>query len=320
MSSASFEVRELHWLMDMLQTIDVGLMVIDRDYRVQVWNSFMRNHSGRSATTVVGRNLFELFPDIEADWFRRKADSVFLLKSPAFTNWEQRPYLFRFKNYRPITGSAGFMYQNATLIPLISADGITNHVGVIVYDVTDIAVNRSDLELANSQLEALSRTDGLTGLYNRIYWEERLTEEFRRFQRTRSVNCSLVLFDIDHFKRVNDSYGHQAGDEVIRSTARILRESVRTTDLIGRYGGEEFGVMLVDTASDGAMVLAERLRTRIEAQTVQIDGREIRCTISLGIAQASDSTESHRQWIESADQALYKAKQTGRNRSVISTG
>jgi len=320
MSTREFDAHELHWLMDMLQTIDVGLVVIDRDYRVQLWNSFMQNHSGRSATAVMGKNLFRVFPDIQEDWFRRKADSVFQLSCPAFTNWEQRPYLFRFKNYRPITGTAEFMYQNVTLMPLVSADGMIKHVGVIVHDVTDIAVNRSDLEILNTQLETMSRTDHLTELNNRGYWEERLTEEFRRFRRSPSTACSLTMFDIDHFKRVNDTYGHQAGDEVIRNTALILRESVRNTDVIGRYGGEEFGVVLIDTPSDKAMVLAERLRTGIEALTVGFDGHEIRFTISLGIAQVSDATESYRHWIECADQALYEAKRSGRNRSVIYAG
>jgi diguanylate cyclase (GGDEF)-like protein len=320
MNNGEFNVRELHWLMDMLQTIDVGLVVIDREYRVQLWNSFMQNHSGQSPTAVIGNNLFRVFPDIQEDWFRRKADSVFLLRSPAFTNWEQRPYLFRFKNYRPITGTAAFMYQNATLIPLISADGMTKHVGVIVYDVTDTAVNRTDLENVNFQLETLSRTDNLTGLNNRGHWEERLAEEFRRYQRTHSAVCSLIMFDIDHFKRVNDTYGHPAGDEVIRVTAQILRESVRATDLTGRYGGEEFGVVLIDTPSQGAEILAERLRGKIEALTVHFDGQEIRFTISLGIAQVSDRTENHTHWIECADQALYQAKNGGRNRSEVYAG
>jgi len=320
MNDSEFNVRELHWLMDMIQTIDVGLVVVDREYKVHLWNSFMQNHSGRSSKKVVGKNLFQVFPDIQEDWFRRKADSVFMLRSPAFTNWEQRPYLFRFKNYRPITGTAAFMYQNVTLIPLISADGITKHVGVIVYDVTDTAVNRLDLENVNSQLESLSRTDHLTQLNNRGYWEERLGEEFRRYQRTRSAPCSLILFDIDHFKQVNDLYGHPAGDEVIRSTARVLLENVRATDLAGRYGGEEFGVVLIDTQADGAMILAERLRKKIEALTVHFDGQEIRYTISLGIAQISHQTEDHKHWVECADKALYGAKHGGRNRSMIYAG
>jgi PAS domain-containing protein len=112
MDAANIDIRELHWLMDMLHTIDVGLIVLDRDYRVRIWNGFMENHSGRSANDVIGGNLFESFPAIAEPWLRRKVDSVLLLASRSFTTWEQRPYLLRFKNYRPITGTAEFMYQN----------------------------------------------------------------------------------------------------------------------------------------------------------------------------------------------------------------
>jgi diguanylate cyclase (GGDEF)-like protein len=309
------ELKELHWLMNMIQTMDVGLVVIDVEYRIQVWNGFMANHSGKAPHDVIGKNLFATFDTIPESWFRHKAESVFLLKHRAFTTWEQRPYLFRFKNYRPITGTAETMYQNITLMPLVSADGKVNHIGIIIYDVTDMAVGRMQLEQANDELEALSRTDRLTGLNNRGYWEECLIAEFKRFHRTETP-CTLVLFDIDHFKKVNDTYGHQAGDQVIRVTARLLTECKRDTDIAGRYGGEEFAVLLIDTVPEGARVFAERLRKRVENHTVTHDGKDIRFTISLGLAQCGEDIRDHQHWIECSDQALYKAKQSGRNRSI----
>jgi diguanylate cyclase (GGDEF)-like protein len=316
MTGHSSDIKEFHWLMDMIQTIDVGLVVIDRDFRVRVWNGFMSNHSGRPPHEIIGRNLFEEFGDIPADWFKHKLESVLLLKNRAFTTWEQRPYLFRFKNYRPITGTASFMYQNITLIPLVSSDGKTSHIGIIIYDVTDMAVGKLELEAANDKLQSLSRTDMLTGLNNRGYWEECLVTEFRRIHRT-GQTCTLVMFDIDHFKKVNDTYGHQAGDEVIRTTARQLIACKRTTDIAGRYGGEEFGVVLIDTDAEGAMVFAERLRGKIESEAVTHEGREIRYTISLGLAQHVQEIASHERWIERSDQALYQAKESGRNRAVV---
>ncbi len=316
MASAQIDIRELHWLMDLLQSIDVGLVVLDRDHRVQVWNSFMENHSGRRPERIIGRNLFDLFPDIPWDWFRRKTESVFLLKSRAFSTWEQRPFLFRFKSYRPITGAAEFMYQNITFIPLMSADGQVNHVGVILYDVTDVAVGKNELEAANAQLEALSRTDRLTGLNNRGYWEECLVREFRRARRTRQPS-TLILFDIDHFKQVNDRFGHPAGDEVIRQTAGALRHTMRETDIAGRYGGEEFGLILTGTATEGAFAVAERLRTRIEALIVRHEGHEIRYTVSLGIAPVGADMNEPGEWIAGSDQALYASKHAGRNRTTI---
>lgn len=106
----------------------------------------MENHSGKRPDQVQNQCLFNLFPDIDQDWFRKKAEAVFLLKTRAFTIHEQRPYLLKFKNNHPITGRAEYMYQNTSLIPLTSADGTTNHICLIVYDVTDAAINKKDLE------------------------------------------------------------------------------------------------------------------------------------------------------------------------------
>jgi diguanylate cyclase (GGDEF)-like protein len=316
MPSGQIEISTLHWMMDMLQSLDVGLMVLDRDYRVQVWNSFMANHSGRNPDRVVGKTLFELFPEIPERWFRRKAESVFMLRNRAFTTWEQRPHLFPFRNYRPITGPSEFMYQNVTFTPIVSSDGEVHHLGVILYDVTDMAVSRIELEAANAQLAMLSRTDRLTQLNNRGYWEERLQEEFARLRRSRRPG-TLVMFDIDHFKKVNDAYGHPAGDEVIRQTAAVLRSTIRTTDIAGRYGGEEFGVILVDTAAQDALVVAERLRNAIAAHPVRYEQQTICYTISLGVAETLDGLADHKAWIERADQALYASKHAGRNRSTL---
>lgn len=319
MSDHSTDIEGFHWLMDMVQTLDVGLMVLDRDYRVMLWNGFMENHSGQPAAYVIGNNLFEQFPDISRNWFQRKAESVFLLESRAFTTYEQRPYLLRFKNYRPITGTAEFMYQNMTLIPLISPDGEINHIGVILYDVTDIAIGKHALEAANTSLAKLSRTDRLTELNNRGYWEECLQVEFARYQRTKQAS-TLIMFDIDHFKKVNDTYGHQAGDEVIRLTSRTLRSSIRTTDIAGRYGGEEFCVILIDTNAEQSQYLAERLRKKIAALKVGFEQHEIQFTISLGVAEATPDMSDHAQWLSASDQALYQAKHGGRNQSVVFSG
>jgi diguanylate cyclase len=316
MDATKLDIQDLHWIMDVFRSIDVGIIVLDRNYCIRVWNSFMWNHSGRRPDQVNGQNIFKLFPDIPEDWFKRKAESVFLLNNRAFTTWEQRPYLFKFKNYRPITGSAEFMYQNITIIPLVSADTEVKHIGIVISDVTDVAVNRVELEAANEQLERFSRTDALTQLNNRGYWEECLSNEFARFKRTKQP-CTLIMFDIDHFKNVNDTYGHQAGDEVIRETAATLLKTKRITDIPGRYGGEEFGVILIDTETESARVFAERLRKRIEDLVVIYEEQEIRYTISIGIAQLTANMVDPTQWLECSDKALYESKRGGRNRTSI---
>lgn len=129
---------------------------INKNNEIKLWNSFIENHSGLLANNVRDKNLFNLFPEIERDWFQHKVESVFQLKILAFSIWEQRPYIFKFKNYRPITGIAEFMYQNISIFPIISSTGKVDNICIIVYDITDVATNRHALKDVNLQLEQLS--------------------------------------------------------------------------------------------------------------------------------------------------------------------
>lgn len=313
--SESESITDIHLLLGVLQDVDVGLVILDRERRVQLWNGFMENHSGMTPTQVRGRNLFELFAELPREWLERKIESVFLLKNRAFSTWQQRPYLFRFATYRPITGRAEHMYQNLTIIPLVSVSGEVEQVCLIIYDVTDTAMEAQALHAANGALERLGRIDGLTGLYNRRAWEEQLSVEYKRSARSGNPSV-LVMFDIDHFKQVNDSYGHQAGDEVIRRVADTLREIKREPDIAGRYGGEEFGVILADTDLAGGRYFAERLRNAISRQVVRHEGCEIRFTVSLGLSDNSGLDGGYSRWLQRADQALYRSKASGRNRAT----
>src|SRR5690554_86359 len=305
-------LKDVHWLMDILQNIDVGLVVLDRDYKLALWNRFMQNHSGLFPSEVLDKTLFEVFPKLSEDWFRRKAEPVFVLQSSTFTTWEQRPYLFHFPHYRPITGTARFMYQNTTIIPLIDTQGEVSHICLIIYDVTDTAVNKMAQIEANKRLESLSRIDHLTQLNNRGHWEQCLIQEYKRYDRYH-IPCSLIMFDIDHFKQVNDNYGHTVGDDVIRSVSDALRQQLRDTDIAGRYGGEEFGVILTNTDGTGALEFAERLRLAVENLNLKAGEARLRVTISLGVSEVSPHIDSHHAWIEQADKALYYCKESGRN-------
>lgn len=316
MSLETEQLNELHWLMEMLHTIDVGLVVLDRDYNIQIWNGFMENHSGLLPREVKNKELFSLFDEIPREWFTRKAESVFLLKNKAFTIWEQRPYLFKFENYRPITGTADYMYQNTTFIPLISATGEVSHLCLIVYDVTDTAVHKTELERANNELAILSQTDGLTKLFNRTHWEKCLLAEYKRWTRSKNPSC-LVMLDIDHFKNVNDTYGHMAGDDVIKHLSGLIKALGRETDVAGRYGGEEFAILLSDTSLANAQIFAERLRKEVEESLVTHNDIEIKYTISLGVSQINPGISTHEAWIECADAALYQSKEGGRNKVTL---
>lgn len=307
------EIREVHWLMDMITHIDLGLVVFDRDGRVKLWNHFMENHSGFSSTEMRGRCLWEVYPDLQADWFQHELETVLLLECEVFITWEQVPHLFPFRAYRPLTGAAESMYQNLVMRAIRNASGAVELVSMSLYDVTDIAVNQLALESANKTLAQLSRTDRLTGLYNRGYWQELLEQAWALYQRYEQP-CSLVIFDIDHFKKINDTYGHQAGDEVIRQVARTATECARSSDSVGRYGGEEFTILLPHTDLAGAQYFAERLRAKVEALAIAHEAQVIRFTISLGVAAAAKTFASESAWLEAADQALYESKRGGRNR------
>lgn len=316
MEDAALFSGEYYWLQDLTQSLDVGLVVVDMDYRVVLWNDFMANHHGSEGADVLQQNIFELFEDLPVDWFKQKVRGVLQFKGRAFTTWEQRPYLFRMSHYRPFTSPAQFMYQNITIVPLSDISGGYSHVGIIVYDVTDIAVQKQQLQLARDELSTLAKTDALTGVYNRGYWDHRLQQEFERFGRTRQVP-TLMMLDIDHFKKVNDTYGHAAGDEVIRMIANLLRNHLRATDIIGRLGGEEFGVVLIDTRAEPAAILADRLRVAIEQTVTHYQGQEIKITSSFGLTELNDQLSTSTQWYTTADDGLYASKAANRNTVTV---
>jgi diguanylate cyclase len=165
----------------------------------------------------------------------------------------------------------------------------------------------------NRQLSVMSRTDGLSGLLNRRSWEDAVSAEFQRCRRGGRA-ATLLMLDIDHFKRINDRHGHPAGDEVIRRIATILRDTIREEDLAGRYGGEEFGILLPETGAEGARVIAERVRRLIEDCALSLG---IRCTASIGVAERQPGDSGYAEWISRADRALYAAKERGRNRTEV---
>jgi len=314
------ELADFYLIMQMLQTVDVGLVILEKDYRIKLWNGFMENHSGITNKQLIGKEIFSIFPNLPKTWIERKVESVFKLGSPAYSTWEQRPHLFPFKSYRPLTGQSERMYQNITFMPLLDPSRKVNQVCLLVYDVTESVTSKLQLEEANIQLEKLSRTDRLTGLNNRGYWEECLQQEYRRSKRASElgkVESSLIIFDIDHFKPVNDTHGHLAGDEVIRAVAKCLKETARDTDFAGRYGGEEFVLLLPDTGVEDALGVAERLRTKIQSLIVKHEDLELNITVSLGICDFTSDLSSFNLWLERADQALYHSKHQGRNQSSV---
>ena len=183
-----------------------------------------------------------------------------------------------------------------------------------------LALQQENLELAvrNRALSEVSSRDALTGLYNRGYVLEKIDSELNRALRHGSP-MSVLLLDVDHFKRVNDTWGHAAGDAVLKCIGKLLRDSCRVYDVPGRYGGEEFCVVLPETPAGNTTVVAERIRQRVEATSLTYGDEAIAVTASIGIAGMEDDDGggailSPAALIERADRALYSAKNRGRNR------
>jgi diguanylate cyclase (GGDEF)-like protein len=180
-----------------------------------------------------------------------------------------------------------------------------------------------DLIVKNRTLTEVSSKDTLTGLYNRWYVIEKLDSEINRSLRHGSP-MSLLMLDLDHFKRINDTYGHGIGDEVLKSVGQTLRESCRVYDVPGRYGGEEFCIVLPETRLGNTAVVAERIRTRLAASPLRFGDVAVQVTTSIGIAGVdsvpNEGVLSPAALIDRADRALYSAKSLGRNRVEMWAG
>ena len=212
-----------------------------------------------------------------------------------------------------------FLRRNVTEPPLTPAD--VEFAETVIRAAVSAIQRASLIESTiadNRRLEELAHTDPLTKTLNRRALGERLAAEMERVRRY-STTMSLLLIDLDHFKQINDTHGHLAGDDVLIEVAAVLQRVVRAVDVVARYGGEEFVVVLPETAGAGAEAFAERLRELIESQAfVASRGRAIRLTTSIGVSSFPDfGVESVEDLLTKADQALYRAKSEGRNRVRI---
>jgi diguanylate cyclase (GGDEF)-like protein len=174
-----------------------------------------------------------------------------------------------------------------------------------------------DEKIALDELYELGVLDPLTSVYNKRSLVDRLKEELSHSRRAK-IDLSIMMIDIDYFKKINDTYGHLAGDHVLVKLSKTLQAMTRHEDIVARYGGEEFAVILRDTNEEGAHLLAERIRTAVEGARHKFEGEEIRVTISIGIASLSkkDGFETYEEIISAADKGLYYSKEHGRNRTT----
>jgi diguanylate cyclase (GGDEF)-like protein len=180
--------------------------------------------------------------------------------------------------------------------------------------------NQMAMSIENARLHELSISDSLTGLYIRKFFQIRLEDEIKRARRF-SFPLTLVMFDVDGLEQVNEQHSRKAGDAVLFEIARILKESVRATDIPARYGSEEFAAILAHTTADQALIFAERFRERIAAHVICQGSSEIKVTVSVGICQYESGIERHYQLVERAESAIGESKRKGRNvTSVFAKG
>ena len=301
---------------DLPNRLNTGILILDKNFNILMWNRFLEVHANKSDKQVIGKSIFTIFPELPRKWFERKLSSVIQLKNQTFCGWGQRHHLFELSHSRPITTDSDFMAQNCTFLP-IEVEGEVERICILIEDVTDVCHYQTQLNKALNELALSNRIDGLTQAFNRKHWEECLASEFSRATRYKQ-ELALVMLDLDQFKLLNDTYGHQGGDKVLIETTEVINELLRMGDLFGRYGGEEFAVILPNTELTGAHDVAERIRKTIENNAIEYQGKNINVTVSIGIAVMNEYDARYEDIISRADIALYKAKNSGRNQVCVS--
>ncbi len=212
------------------------------------------------------------------------------------------------------------LWQDRGIGALVLGSSHENFLSNDAYEMMRVISDHATIAIANAQMyermERMATTDGLTSLTNHRYFQELFDAMLARCERY-GRKMSLILTDIDHFKSINDTYGHPVGDMVLKKVAKLLTGAARRTDVVARYGGEEFAVLMEETGTDGALQTAERIRKAVENEMMRSENGSFKCTISLGIATFPQDANVKAKLAECADQALYQAKRSGRNRSVV---
>ncbi len=286
--------------------LNMGIVILDAEYRIRYWNDWMAMNSRNPAAEMLDRNIFDVYPNLNQPVFLRSFKSVFTFGNFYFFSQKLHGHLFPIKVVSSFQTSFEYMQQSCTLCPLREGDGPqVTHICITVQDVTDVAAYEKILV-------EMTHRDSLTGTYNRRYFTNRLKEEFERHRRYKRP-MSMLMIDIDHFKAVNDTYGHPCGDHILKSVCGTVQSALRRVDILARYGGEEFCCILPETGFENSMILADRIRALVESAVYTYEGQDIRVTVSIGVPGTPEPGDSPDTFLKCADDALYKAKETGRN-------
>ncbi|MFQ5597455.1 MAG: diguanylate cyclase [Nitrospiria bacterium] len=293
-----------------IEAIDTGIIILDGDFKVVYWNGWMSAHTQIDPSEIVGRALFDHFPHLKNHRFLRNCQSVLTFGHLAFFPQDPYGYLFSMRPVEWYRQEFQYMQQSCTVGPIRDDQQQITHLFISVQDMTEDASYQK-------KLIKLSQRDALTGAYNRRFLREFLQEELYRCQRYHRP-MSVIMMDVDFFKKLNDRYGHPFGDEVLRTIVSEITKKMRKTNRLARYGGEEFCIVLPETNESGAMCFSEKIRKMIEALVLYTERIPVKITASFGVSTLSEETKNLETLLEKADQALYRAKQSGRNQTVVS--
>lgn len=290
-----------------LDIIENGIFITDSQLTIRFWNSWLVINTGIEKETAEGAKLDELFPGTSFKLLKRKVKISLKLKSSSFTNSSIDKYVIPIELKKITKSRFKHMRQDVVVTPLTE-----DEVSIIIYDTSALLEAES---IINDQLEVVQKqatTDPLTGFNNRKMFNDILASESARAVR-HNKPFSLIIFDIDSFKMVNDTYGHMVGDEVLRGISTVAAQSIRESDTFARWGGEEFIILLPENGLEGAAIVAEKVRAAIAACDCGEPGYK---TCSFGVAEFS-AEEDTNSLINNADKALYFAKNNGKNQVVI---
>ena len=289
-----------------IEVINMGIVIIDRQYTITEWNRWMEIHSRIEKKDILGAFIFKRYPHLSSPSFLRSCKSVLSFGNYVYYSQKLHNYMFPMKPAGFHAGDFDFMQQSCTMTPVREENCKVTHIVITVQDVTENVYMEGTLRM-------MTQNDGLTGIYNRRYLDNRLQEEFNRFRRKGSI-FSLLMMDIDNFKKVNDTYGHQFGDQVLKELAALSRSIIRGSDILARYGGEEFCIILPETDIAGAYAFAERIRKGINEKNIPDKNcRSVSVSISIGLTEIDSSMKDYGQLIDQADMAMYESKKNGKN-------
>tara|TARA_R110002050_G_scaffold779_7_gene5485 strand:- start:614 stop:1540 length:927 start_codon:yes stop_codon:yes gene_type:complete len=295
-------------------TIDNGIIILDENLNIKAWNKWLEVKTAVKAKDIVNHEICEKFPYIDKKKLVRKVKSVLITKSTSFFSVEPHEYLIKIQSNSIMGKVFKYMRQDVTLVPY---DLDKRLVCLYIYDHTKLHETSQRLKKSNEELKELSSKDPLTQLYNRRYFtESAITMQSLSIRNNHHI--SIIILDVDNFKNINDTYGHSVGDKVIVSLSRILENNCRKSDIVARFGGEEFVILLYNTSLSFAQSVAENIRQNVEDYSVEVKTGKFSFTLSLGVAQFEAQLDKDiESTINRADKALYNAKESGKNKVIV---